>query len=357
MASGEMQDAMEPCCRICYDGPLQADGGSTRGFVTPCGGCTGSSALIHVTCLRQLYLSRDVHKRMICPTCAQEYDHDTCLKLATYHLQRLRSRSEAHGVEANSTLELEVADAYSAMGKVLCDMGRYHHASHFYELDIVLKQTVCGAQDPRVALSLNNKGVLLGRQHKCDEAEQCFNQAFSIYMNSYGNESPQVAMVLGNMSLLFRAKENYDRALQLLDRCLAIMENRKDDSIKQTQLYTARMNRSILLLDMQRVAEAGQLARECVDFGRRAFSKNSPVLANWEGSLRVILMHSEEVVAQSLTECPLANSKTTSPDRLRLYIQEQAAETVSGSVKRARGPSVSCRASRKCIKTQASRAL
>uniref|UniRef100_A0A7S0R161 RING-CH-type domain-containing protein n=2 Tax=Pyramimonas obovata TaxID=1411642 RepID=A0A7S0R161_9CHLO len=273
----------EPCCRICYDGAQTED----SGLVSPCG-CAGSSAHIHVTCLKKLYLSRRSGlDRLRCPTCKQKYDIGSSLMLATFDLTRLRSEERAIAVSKNQ----EKADAYSTMGKVLCEMGLYQTASSFYELDLTLKQATYGFDHPAVALSLNNKGVLLCRQHKYDESDKCFERAKTIYERVHGPDSPQVANVLGNLSLLHRNNNNCERALQMLDRCLEIlnMEKNKKNDAHELSLYIARMNRSMLLVPLGRVGEAEQLARVCLDFGRRAFSKSSPELANWEKNLAYIL--------------------------------------------------------------------
>eukprot|EP00959_Pyramimonas_sp_CCMP1952_P390565 8184675-Pyramimonas_sp.AAC.1 len=104
----------EPCCRICYDGPQAVDG-SGSDMVSPCGGCSGSSAHIHVNCLKRLYLSRrSMGDQMHCPTCKQKYDVATSLMLATFDLTRLRSEQRALGFTRNPQ---EQADAYSTMGK------------------------------------------------------------------------------------------------------------------------------------------------------------------------------------------------------------------------------------------------
>ena len=96
----------EPCCRICYEGPESdaSDSDNIRVMVSPCG-CSGSSAHIHVDCLKKLYLSRrGMCDQLHCPTCKQKYDAVNSLMLATFNLIRLRSVERAIGITRNHLL-------------------------------------------------------------------------------------------------------------------------------------------------------------------------------------------------------------------------------------------------------------
>eukprot|EP00959_Pyramimonas_sp_CCMP1952_P192622 4027856-Pyramimonas_sp.AAC.1 len=154
-------------CRICYDGPPAGTDGSD--MVSPCG-CSGSSAHIHVECLKKLYVSRRRTGRdgLHCPTCKQKYDVVTSQMLA-------------------ATLEVyqERAESCAKMGKLMCDMGMYQTASTFYDLNLTIKQATYGTEHPAVALSLKDKGILLCHQQKYNESKKCLKQATEIFERVY----------------------------------------------------------------------------------------------------------------------------------------------------------------------------
>lgn len=281
----------ELCCRICYDGPQEVDSGKECRMVSPCG-CSGSSSHIHVDCLKKLYLSRrNTEDRLRCPTCLEKYDVTSSLMLANFDLKRLtRLRSKQRAFDADSTQE--IADTYSTMANVFCDMGRYQTALDCNDLDLTIKQATLGSAHPAFAKSLNNKGLTLCKQNKYIESKECFTRANEIYERVNGRNSPQVASVLANLSLLHCNMGDCDKALQLLDRCIQILQSNQSgymDAKHNVRLNIAKMNRSVLLVRMNRLDEAEQVARVCLDYGRRALSKTSPELIQWEGVLEMIL--------------------------------------------------------------------
>jgi len=81
-----------------------------------------------------------------------------------------------------------------------------------------------GAQDPRLATSLNNLAALYHTQGKYAEAEPLFRRSLAIWEMALGPEHPDVAQSLNNLASLYHNQGKYAQAEPLYRRALAIAE-------------------------------------------------------------------------------------------------------------------------------------
>ena len=87
-----------------------------------------------------------------------------------------------------------------------------------------LKERAMGPQDPSVALSLSNLGLVLRRQGKLDDAKVAYERALRIREASLGAEHADVARSLAALSALAAGAGDFTRARELGTRALTIAE-------------------------------------------------------------------------------------------------------------------------------------
>jgi tetratricopeptide (TPR) repeat protein len=63
--------------------------------------------------------------------------------------------------------------------------------------------------DPRLANTLNDLGVLYGMQNRDVEAEPLFERALVIHEQTFGRQHPFVILTLQNLSLIYASQEKY----------------------------------------------------------------------------------------------------------------------------------------------------
>ena len=79
-----------------------------------------------------------------------------------------------------------------------------------------------GPQDPRLATSLDNLGVLYAWQSRYAEAEPLYRRALAIDEKALGPVHPRVATRLNNLAVLYASQSRYAESEPLHQRALAI---------------------------------------------------------------------------------------------------------------------------------------
>jgi CHAT domain-containing protein/Tfp pilus assembly protein PilF len=93
---------------------------------------------------------------------------------------------------------------------------------------VALAETLTGPEDPAVAGSLANLGLVLRRQGKLDEARAAYERALRIRERALGPDHPEVARVLAALSALASNAGDFARARELGERALRIAERSGD---------------------------------------------------------------------------------------------------------------------------------
>ncbi|XP_071479087.1 TPR repeat-containing protein DDB_G0287407-like [Diadema antillarum] len=75
-----------------------------------------------------------------------------------------------------------------------------------------------------LAVTLNNLGFIFLRQHKFDEAEDCFGRAVELHREVHGEMNELVASALNNVGMVLYGKEDYKGAYPVLEKSLKIYE-------------------------------------------------------------------------------------------------------------------------------------
>lgn len=67
-------------------------------------------------------------------------------------------------------------------------------------------------EDPRLANTLNDLGVLYGMQNRDIEAEPLFERALAINEKAFGRQHPSVVLVLQNLSVIYASQNKFSEA-------------------------------------------------------------------------------------------------------------------------------------------------
>lgn len=101
--------------------------------------------------------------------------------------------------------------------------GRYVEAERLF-LAALREAEGFGAEDSRLAMSLNLLGVVYDKLGSYAKAEPLYKRAIAIWEKAGGPEDPGLATSLNNLAELYRQQRKYTEAEALQKRALAIRE-------------------------------------------------------------------------------------------------------------------------------------
>ena len=112
------------------------------------------------------------------------------------------------------------ARAYSLMGHVFSEMGKFEEGKRHFERSIALQ--LQGSENPSVATAYNNLADVLRKQGDLNQAKEYHERALAIQLKTLGSQHPDVATsyndlagALGDQGDLKQAKEYHERALTI----------------------------------------------------------------------------------------------------------------------------------------------
>ena len=126
-------------------------------------------------------------------------------------------------VSTQASAESTSWEMSNAAGMQAYQQARYAKAEEAW-LGALKEAESFGAQDPRLATSLNNLAVLYASQGKYAEAEPLHQRALAIREKTLGPEHKDVATGLTNLARLYASQGEYAEAAPLYRRALAIRE-------------------------------------------------------------------------------------------------------------------------------------
>ncbi|MBX3300622.1 MAG: tetratricopeptide repeat protein [Nitrospira sp.] len=81
---------------------------------------------------------------------------------------------------------------------------------------------IINPEDPRLASTLNDLGVLYSMQNRDSEAEAFFHRSLTINENIFGRHHPSIILVLQNLSVIYASQDKFFEAHQAARESLAI---------------------------------------------------------------------------------------------------------------------------------------
>lgn len=113
--------------------------------------------------------------------------------------------------------------SYNTAGTRALSQGRVADAEKLY-IAAVKEAKAFGANDLRLAASLNNLGVLYVKQQQYERADELYLRALAIRRTVLGDAHPQVAQSLANRAYLLQLRGDQEEAETLYRRAIAITE-------------------------------------------------------------------------------------------------------------------------------------
>jgi len=143
---------------------------------------------------------------------AESYDD------ALPHFKRALSLAEARFGADDPRIAVELNN----LAEVYRLQGDLEKAETLYLRVIELDKQALAADSPDLATSLNNLALLYRAQDRLDEAEKLYEQSLAILQGALGHHHPKVAKSLNNLAVLYNAQGRSADARELLDRAVAV---------------------------------------------------------------------------------------------------------------------------------------
>ena len=148
------------------------------------------------------------------------------LTAADYATAESRARLLVASLERSRPESLELARALDVLVQALIEGGKPSDPAALTSATraVALKEKHAGADDPAVAVSLANLGLVLRRQGKLDDARVAYERTLKIREAALGPQHPEVARALAALSALASNAGDFARARELGERALTIAE-------------------------------------------------------------------------------------------------------------------------------------
>jgi CHAT domain-containing protein/Tfp pilus assembly protein PilF len=138
-------------------------------------------------------------------------------------------------------------------------------------------QATFGADNPHVALSLNELGLLQRDLEKYSDAEASFHQALTIDVKAYGQDNTEVASVLNNIGDLYRIEGRYPEAEKAFHLAMSVHEKVLGPDSPDVAVNAS--NLAMVYVAEGRYADAEPLYRRVISIDEKAKGSDASGLA------------------------------------------------------------------------------
>ena len=118
----------------------------------------------------------------------------------------------------------DLARTYGEMGVVYWNQGNLEEAMKWYDKALEICEKVLDPLSPALAISYGNKGVVYWNQGKNEEAMKWLDKALEIQEKVLDSLSPALATSYNNKGLVYLNQGKYEEAMKWYDKALAIQE-------------------------------------------------------------------------------------------------------------------------------------
>lgn len=165
------------------------------------------------------------------PAAAQRTDWDKSIEAGTKAYRQGRYAEAEKQLQAALKEAEKFAPNDPRLAATLNDLGlldqaegKYGQAETLFKRSLATRERVLGLVHPDVAASLNNLAELYRAKGRYDEAEPLYMRSLAIWEKTLGPEHPDVATSLNNLAELYHAETMYSDAEPLYKRSLTIWE-------------------------------------------------------------------------------------------------------------------------------------
>jgi hypothetical protein len=118
----------------------------------------------------------------------------------------------------------EVATSSDNLGILYLERGDYERAEALLKRALAIREKALGPEHPDVARSLNNLATLYFRLRRLEEDEAAIKRALSILQRILPAGHPDIATVLNNLAELYEAESRFQEADAIYGQALAMRE-------------------------------------------------------------------------------------------------------------------------------------
>lgn len=194
---------------------------------------------------------------------------------AEKELAKARSEAEKYGEHDK---ELRLAITLNELGLVYLEEDKPAEAEKLFKRALAMRENVQGANHIDVAAQLDNLAAACDAKGTCGEAKTYCERALEIRKKSLGPDSPAVATTLNNLAALCDTEGQCDHAEALLKEALAIDEKKVgSDSAAVAADLT---NLAGLYVKQGKYVQAEPLAKRALAIRQKTAKANDPALAD-----------------------------------------------------------------------------
>ncbi|WP_224371127.1 tetratricopeptide repeat protein [Hyalangium versicolor] len=210
--------------------------------------------------------------------------------------------------------ELTQATAYSVLGRMFTEQGKYPEAWESLSQALVLREKALGPEHPDSASTLSNLATVAWWMGRYDESLERTQRAAALKENALGPEHPEAIQMLTNMGAMLYEVGRYEEALQRFERALELEQ--KVLGPDYPHIASTLTNLGIVLLTLGRPEEARRMAERAVAFREKLSGPDAQELAgpltSLGGALEELGRHEEAL--QAHTRATQLREKTLGPD-------------------------------------------
>ncbi|MBI1950451.1 MAG: tetratricopeptide repeat protein, partial [Acidobacteria bacterium] len=232
--------------------------------------------------------------------------------------RELASRAVAVKEERLGRDDPGVATSLVNLGIVCSDAGDYEGAEAAYRRALAIRESALGADHPDVARVLNNLGVVAFHRGEYEKARGLHQRALTLREKALGPEHADTGTSLSNLALVSSVTGDYTTARPLLERAVAIRE--KALGPRHPYVSTTLSDLASVLFALGDYAEARSLYERALAIGEKAWDPGHPGLARILMGLGALSMATKDYPhARSFYERALAlRERTHDPDHADL---------------------------------------
>ena len=206
--------------------------------------------------------------------------------------------------EPATSPDLDLAMKLQDEADQLEEKGRYAEAAELCKKSLAILEKALGPNHPRVAVPLNNLGLLYSETGRLDEARTLLERSIRIKEATYGANSPEVASGLNNLAGIYKDTGNYVQAERLYKQSLAIREKALQPD--HPDVAQSLDNLATLYHTLGRNAESEALEKRALAIREKALGPDHPDVSASLNNLGVLykdlhrLAEAEAVYRRSL---------------------------------------------------------
>lgn len=138
--------------------------------------------------------------------------------------ERLLLTAAKH-IETTSPDDPRLANTLNDLGVLYGVQNRDNEAEPLFERALAINEKAFGRQHPSVVLALQNLSVIYASQNKFPEAHRAARESLETSLQLFGIEHPRIGSTCRTLATVYALQGNYEEAERFAERSIVIFEN------------------------------------------------------------------------------------------------------------------------------------